>query len=1082
MTASISQFLSDVKKLYGTGEAREGSYRVALGKLFESLPREAGIKAINEPKHTEVGAPDFIIQQDNLTIGYVEAKDITSDLNKADKDQKKRYLSAFGNLIYTNCLVWQFYHDGEMRKEVEIATLASGKLTTKPSAYGDLAEWYDNFLKAPPQKISSPKDLAERMAGKARLIKEILLEVLDRDKKQTTSIGLQHKAFQDHLIDNLPKDTFAEIYAETIVYGMFSARLHYNGNPAKFTRSLAYESMPRTNPFLRHLFKELGSDDFDHNLKWIVDDLAKVFASCDLYAIMHSKSKKEESDDPFMHFYETFLATYNPAKRKSHGVWYTPKPVVDFIVRAVDEVLKTEFKIAEGIASNQRIDWLVEDEDGTKTTKKVHRVQILDPATGTGTFLAEACKHIIGWVKKSTPSTVSDYISNHLIPRLHGFEVMMAPYAMCHNKLDITLANLGYQPPKNGRQNRLSIFLTDTLEERKSSKQGEMAFAQWLLREAEGAREIKRDTPIMCVIGNPPYLSFSKNQNPWIDSLVANYRRVLPKGAPKNYTGDGVDLTSHEADFKERNPKILQDDYIKFMRVAEFFINRTGEGVLGFITNHAYLDNVTCRGMRWHLLKTFDKIYVIDLHGNARRGETTEDGHPDKNVFDIQQGVAITIAIKTAQKSSEDTLAKVYHRDIRAKTRAEKFETLAKSTLGKQNEEITPLAPNFFFVKKDYGLLAEYDKGFLLTDFMPEYKTGLKSSRDKLVVAHDEGRLIEKINRFADPSKSDDEVREEFFSNQRADRFARGDTAKWNLAKARQRLQNDEGENWKKDICKIDYRPFDEQVILYADNMVDRRRYEAMRHMLKEDNGRKVKSGNIGLVVSRQTSVGDDWRHVFISNSIIEHCHISNKGKECGYIFPLYLAKGSLKLDMDDKDNFDPALKAQLIKLATHPKHGKPKVLAIFDYIYGVLHCPSYRQKYSEWLKVDFPRIPWPKSPDMFWRVSQQGTELRKLHLMQSATMESLDIPYKLLGKKNLTVEKPRYNANTKRIYINDDEYFADVPELAWEMHIGGYQPAQAWLKSRKGMRLDHDTVQHYRHILAVLVKTHDIMQSITLD
>lgn len=1072
MTNSIRTFLKEVNATYKRGQATEHSYRSALETLLESLSDKKDIKVTNEPQRIEGNAPDLVVQRGGLTIGHVEAKNLSVDLNKlstTDKAQQTRYLSALPNLIYTNCLVWQFYRHGEMRREVKLATLKGGKVESNKSAHAELSEWLAYFLDADPQEIANPKDLAECMARRARIIKQILGEVLAHDKKQTTSIGLQHKAFQDHLIDNLPKDTFAEIYAETIVYGMFSARLHYNGDPTKFTRAMAYESMPRTNPFLRNLFKELGSDAFDHNLKWIVDDLAKVFASCDLYAIMHGKSKKEESDDPFIHFYETFLAAYNPAKRKSHGVWYTPKPVVDFIVRAVDEVLKSEFGIAEGLANNKKIDWATKDEDGKKITTHVHRVQILDPATGTGTFLAEACKHIIGWVKKSTPNMVSDYITNHLIPRLHGFEVMMAPYAMCHNKLDMTLADLGYTPPKNGTENRLSIFLTDTLEERKSSKQGEMAFAQWLLREAEGARKIKRDTPIMCVIGNPPYLAFSKNQNPWIDGLVDDYKKIPPPSAPPDYAGDEF------VPLGERR-QMLGDDYVKFIRAAEHFINKTGEGVLGFITNHAYLDNITFPGMRWHLLKSFDKIYVIDLHGNTRRGEVAPDGKPDKNVFDIQQGVAITIAVKTKKASATKKLADVYRGDVSHSDRLAKFKILAESDLATLTGK-TPIptpGPNFFFTRRSYELLAEYEEGFKLTEFMPEHRVGIMTSRDQLVTDFTKEKLTKRINRFLDESKTDEDVRAEFFGSRRSD------TARWLLGNARINLRAEGEDVWRKDIIPIDYRLFDKRQILYRNDMVERPSPSIMPHMIENKN-------NIGLVVSRMTNMIGDWQHVFVTNSIISKHAIS----DASYLFPLNIGAGSLRLGNGEDGavassqvNFNEKLAQELASRAKHPKHGTPDEYAMFDYIYGVLHCPSYRQKHSEWLKVDFPRIPFPKSPDVFWRVSKQGTELRQLHLMESATIASLADRYAFGGEGNDKVEMPRYNAETRRIYINKTQYFADVPELAWGMYIGGYQPAQAWLKSRKDndIKLDYDAVQHYRRILAVLVETDRIMQGITLD
>ena len=538
----ISNFLSRVQAVHSTGVATEHSYRSALEALFNEL--EHGVTALNEPKQVQCGAPDFIIQRGEIVIGHVEAKDIGIDLRSmkgANKNQQQRYLKALPNLIYTNCLDWDFYRDGERFASVSIANLLSD-IQPKPDQYKTLENLLCDFVAQKPQTITSPRDLAERMAGKANLIKDVLRNTLKEDEALQTELTAQYQAFKENLIQDITPDDFADIYAETIAYGMFAARLH-DTKLDTFSRQEALELLPKSNPFLRSLFSYVAGYDLDDRIVWVIDDLARVFQACDVAKLMEGFGKLTEQNDPFLHFYETFLAAYNPAKRKARGVWYTPEPVVNFIVRAVDEVLQTEFGLPDGLADTSKvtIDW---DTGQRKRTKKgsftkdgknfiekreVHRVQILDPATGTGTFLAEVIKQITPRVKDVAPGMWSQYIEQDLIPRLHGFELLMASYAMCHMKLDMILTELGYQP--TGTPPRLSVYLTNSLEEGEPANQT-LPFSQWLSREAKGANTIKHDMPIMCVIGNPPYSIMSGNLSESQIAMVNPYRFVDGRGGP----------------------------------------------------------------------------------------------------------------------------------------------------------------------------------------------------------------------------------------------------------------------------------------------------------------------------------------------------------------------------------------------------------------------------------------------------------------------------------------------------------------------------------------------------------------------
>lgn len=642
----VAQFFEDIREVYKTGEASEHSYRPALKSLFDALSPD-DLAAVNEPRRTDVGAPDFSFLRDGVPVGHCEAKDIDLGLTTLKGyrvEQKTRYTKAFPNLLYTNGLEFEFIFEGDRRALINIGDALLGDLQPRVEAFDELEHLLRDFFTERPRTIHSSKKLAEMMAGKAALIKDVMCRALlaDLEAKTETPLVEQYGAFKEHLIHDIQAADFADLYAETIAYGLFAARLH-DETLETFSRTEALELLPKSNPFLRSLFSYIAGPDLDDRIAWIIDELAKIFLACDLKSIMADFGKLTGQNDPFLHFYETFLAAYNPAKRKARGVWYTPEPVVNFIVRAVDDVLKTEFGLKDGLADTSKVKVKfdtgqhITNKDGTirkrgggraYDEREVHRVQILDPATGTGTFLAEVIKQIAPRIKDVAPGMWSKYVEDELIPRLHGFELLMASYAMCHMKLDMILTELGYKP--TGTPPRLSVYLTNSLEEGEPADQT-LPFAQWLSKEAKGANTIKRDMPIMCVIGNPPYLGEGGVSEGWLGGLMEDYKKE-PGGKEK---------------LKERNSKWINDLYVKFIRMASYLIEKNGEGVLGFITNHGYLDNPTFRGMRWRLLKDFDKIWILDLHGNANKKEVTPEGQPDKNVFDIRQGVAIIVAVKT---------------------------------------------------------------------------------------------------------------------------------------------------------------------------------------------------------------------------------------------------------------------------------------------------------------------------------------------------------------------------------------------------------------------------------------------------
>ena len=617
-----SEYLESVSKRFKSGISKEHAYRSDLEQLIRTLV--GGVDVTNEPANvTDCGNPDYVITKKKIPIGYIEAKDIGKDLNsKTYKEQFTRYKNALDNLIITDYIWFQFFDHGKLVFEIRIGKVEENKITPLPKNFSEFEDRIKDFCDFVGQTIKSSNKLAEMMAGKARLLQNILERVVtsDEEKQENSSLQDQYKSFKNILIHDLKPKEFADIYAQTLAYGMFAARLH-DPTLENFTRQEASELLPKTNPFLRKLFGHVAGPDIDQRIKTTVDNLADVFRATDVDGLLKNFGKSTQTEDAIIHFYETFLAKYDPKLRKSRGVWYTPEPVVKFIVRAVDDILKKDFGINKGLADTSKVKIKIPEEKGKRAREEeVHKVQILDPAVGTGTFLAEVIKLIYtNHFENKMEGAWSGYVEDHLIPRLNGFEILMASYAMAHLKLDMLLTEKGYKPQKSQRFN---IYLTNSLEEH--HKDTGTLFASWLSAEANEANHIKRDTPVMVVMGNPPYAVSSSNKGEWIAGLIADYKK----------------------DLNERNIQPLSDDYIKFIRYGHHLIEKNGEGILAYISNNSFIDGIIHRQMRKNLLETFDKAYIIDLHGNSKKKEKHPDGSRDENVFDIMQGVSINIFVK----------------------------------------------------------------------------------------------------------------------------------------------------------------------------------------------------------------------------------------------------------------------------------------------------------------------------------------------------------------------------------------------------------------------------------------------------
>lgn len=1036
---NLQDYLDKLNTRFRTGISSEHSYRGDLQNLIEDLC--PGILATNEPSRIECGAPDYILTRKNIPAGYIEAKDMGADLSgKNFKDQFDRYRHSLPNLVFTNYLEFHLYRDGEFVKQISIGQIENGKVTGLPLNYDNFRTFIQDFSAYNGQTIRSAEKLSKLMAGKAKMLANVIENALENDEQKITdkvfetannSLRDQLAAFRQVLIHDIKPKEFADIYSQTIAYGMFAARLH-DPSLETFTRQEAAELIPKTNPFLRKLFQYVAGYDLDERIRWIVDALADIFNATDVSTLLKNFGKATQQRDPVIHFYETFLREYDPKLRKNRGVWYTPEPVVNFMVRAVDDILKTEFNLPQGLADTSKTT-IVTDVAGEKAEQEVHRVQILDPAAGTGTFLAEVVKQVYKKFE-GQEGIWSNYVENHLIPRLNGFELLMASYAMAHLKLDMLLSETGYKP---SREQRFRIYLTNSLEEHHPDT-GTL-FANWLSTEANEANYVKRDTPVMVVIGNPPYSVSSRNKNKWIQNLIADYKK----------------------DLKERKIN-LDDDYIKFIRYGQYYIDKNRSGVLAYISNNSFLDGITHRQMRKHLLESFDKIYILNLHGDANKKEVCLDGSPDKNVFDIKQGVSINIFIKNRTLKKTE-LGKVFYIDFQG-NRELKFNYVLENSINTLNwKQLVCTKPNLFFVPKNFDQITIYEKGFKVDELFLEFNTGIQTKRDVVTISFNSEDAYKIIDFFK--VNEEEIIRKKYNLPE--------DGRDWTIKSAKKDLINS-----KVLILDILYRPFDNRKIIYTGKtkgIVAYPRHNTSIHLLKGEN--------ISLVTLRINGENNEFV-CLITKFLIEKGSLA-KGNYS--FFPLYLysevnGQQTIYLNKNRIPNLNNIIVDQIAEKTglTFTNEKEPTLntfapIDLLDYIYAVLHSPTYREKYKEFLKIDFPRVPYPKDKETFWQLVKLGGKLRQIHLLESPVVDKFITQYPVIGD-NVVIKVKYENGH---VYINDNQYFANVPQTAWEFYIGGYQPAQKWLKDRKGRVLNYEDILHYQKIIVALTETGRIMEEI---
>jgi hypothetical protein len=1103
MSEYLAAYLRKIEAARRLGNDTEHTHRPALKDLLETL--NTAVVVTNEPRRIACGAPDLVVtrKNDTLVLGYVEAKDVGASLDEAAKSEqvKKRYLPALPNFMLTDYVQFRWFVDGQLRDKFALAEVkANGTVVPDPAAQDRAEKILKEFLDREPIRIEGAEELARRLARLTHLIRDSIVAAFQTGNSSELLTDWR-SVFAQTLLPELAEAgneaEFADMFAQTLAYGLFSARALGSAS-SRFTLGEAAKLIPKTNPFLRDFFDLITGPKLDDEpFAGYVQDVVTLLECANMGLILEDFGKgigAGQRRDPVVRFYETFLSAYDPKLRELRGVYYTPEPVVSYIVESIDWLLRERFGLKDGLADKSKI--TVQRREGGKTIEEEsHRVLILDPATGTGTFLFEVVEQIRErFEKKHQAGLWPGYVHEHLLPRLFGFELLMAPYAVAHFKLGLELSARHLLELQRGvwayhfqPNERLNIYLTNTLEDLEKVTQ-QLGPLSIISRETNEAIAVKKHRPVLVVLGNPPYANFGRqNRNDFILGLLADYKRGLNE--------------------KKLN---LDDDFIKFLRWAHDRIERTGSGVIGFITNNVYLDGLTHRRMRESLLETFDEIYVLNLHGSSKKQETAPDGTKDDNVFDITVGVAIALFVKlppasgrpeAADKKGKKNkpLATVHHADLWG-LRKPKYDWLGgHNAASTEWTSFQADAPDFRFVPRNAKHEKEWNKGWSIRDIFPVNNNGLKTDRDELFFDFDRKELEKRMTTFF--SK---EVPAAFLQKYRV-----VDSSSYDI-EARRRARRFSA----KAIQRCLYRPFDLRWLYYDLGLTSRPAEKVMRHFLA--------GANFGLITTRQTK-----EEFGVLATTLVAGHKSCAGYDINTVFPLYLyPNGETEFQgelVSDENGRRPNLAADFVRQLAQTlglefvpggRGNLKKTVGpedVFNYAYAIFYAPGYRERYAEFLKLDFPRLPLTADAMLFRRLCECGSKLVGLHTMREhgPEMVSFDVPgdnvvervvfvppkaaviekakaakarqAELLGKSTEEEgERPSLPAgSTGRVFINAKQYFAGVLPVVWEFRIGGYQVCEKWLKDRKGRALQHDEIQHYQRTISALAETRTLMATI---
>ena len=1060
----------DNLRAYNATTDNEHTYRTQLENFLAQIcaKMQPDVRPRQEVKDGQfnLGVPDFsFINPRTLgTVGLLENKKIGLDVESLiNSKQIKKYTKRNGNIILTNYLDWILVKEGKPTHRAKLLKpdTLNKKAWPEPEACKQLENLFKAFLSATPKGIHRAKELAEQLAIRCHDLKEYLYHVLDT--QQNTVFGRRkllglYQVFRQSIFESLTLAEFADAFAQMLGYSLFLAKLNAPNDTA-ITLANARHFIPNTFELIRELsgFLEVLQDREYEGIRYRVEEIVGIMNTLYLPDLVRDlsfdkrglfKGAKEADDerlkraDPYLYFYEHFLKQYDAKLRETRGVYYTPPEVVHFIVKSVNEMLRNVFGITRGLA------------DGSG------RVSVLDFATGTGTFLLEILEQIFDALPENIGLRQA-LVRDHVIPNLMGFEFLLAPYTIAHLKLSQFLSSKGCPVPEG---ERLGVYLTNTLEPafRDFEKQHALDLIYAAMTDEGRAAHTVKQRQILVITGNPPYSGDSKNPSTRLvefDKKLPNGNRKTVKRLEKTFIGnliedyknvDGVPLD-------EQNTKWLHDDYVKFIRFAQWKMEQVEEGIVAIITNHSWLNNPTFRGMRASLMKTFAQIYVLDLHGSVLRKETDPAGGPDKNVFDIKQGVAITFFLKKKALSKG-----VFHADVYGK-RGVKYDFCTTHSWGDVTwETLNPESPSFLFERVNKEIASHYEPWWSLKDIFKDQSVGLVTARDHLTIQFSPADVKHVVKDFLDQPG---EVA-------RAKYNLRKDVRDWSIAKAKEDLKRDGFDQAR--IKPVAYRPFDTRYTYYTGRSRGfhcNPRPEIMKNMLDGEN--------IALTLCRQIKSGD-WGHALVADMITESCYLSAQTSEISYIFPLFLMPDrSAEADMFSRKVRESNLSERYMAALEKIVGVSPSPEEVLGYIYAVLHSPSYRLRYGEFLKRDFPRIPMPTSRDDFAAIGCLGWELVQAHLKRQ-------IPELGLGNfagggtaKVAEIGFPLFQENTGRLYINSDAWFERVPKLVAAHQIGGYKVLEKFLKYRKGCTLGYEEILHVTAVINVLAFTHTQVEKI---
>ncbi|EAJ3623717.1 DNA methyltransferase [Campylobacter coli] len=1066
---------------------KEHTHRTALENLLLSIKdcfdKQNKISIKQEPNNDKEGngAPDFLVTKDFLTLGYIENKRVNANLDNIIKsDQILKYTKLSPNIILTDYLRFVLLNLNEKNeivicKEVKICSLNEIKSIIKNQSLletktKELNELFTIFFDKIPNPINSALDFANHLSLRTRILKDELL--LSSENEAILSL---FNTFKETLYKELSYEEFCDSFAQTLTYSLFLAKLN-NNTTKEIDLNNAKKFIPKSFPLIRSMSGFLD-DSFENleSIKWLLEEIINIINHIDIVSVIKELNKASEKDlfnrnilsthkDPYLHFYETFLASYDPKLREVRGVYYTPAPVVGFIINAIDEVLKQDFNHKNGL--------------GEALDKNI---TLLDFATGTGTFLLEAFRKALESIGKNSVN----YNPKALIDKFCGFEFLIAPYTIAHLKISQSFKE-EFNSPLNDNES-LKIALTNTLYSKSTTQeensQNTLFTLADLTNEFKKAQKIKEEQ-ILIITGNPPYSGASSNKGLYEDEIKISYGLEPSKANLSKEQKEYINLYFKEkskqntSTFKaiyekhklenEKNPKWLLDDYVKFIRFAQSKIDSQESGIFAFISNNGFLDNPTFRGMRYSLMQSFDKIYILNLHGDTRKKEKAPDGSKDDNVFDIMQGVSINIFIKQNTKAKN---TKIYYHDLYGK-RKDKYEFLyendlnsIKWTLIKNNE------PFYLFLPQNNDLLEEYNKGISVKDMFMLSSTGICSQRDSVTIQKSKQDIVNLVNDFC---KLNEITLKEKYNIEK-------DGRDWQLSKAINSVKNIKGK-----FKQINYRPFDFYWTYYNGEsraFMAYPRDEVMEHFLENEN--------IGLVCNRTVSL-QTFNHSFITQHITD-LHILETGNASAYIFPLYLyptvrSKKFLKKENPNfnEENFTSKIENfkenfrifidELYKEKFSPED-------ILGYIYAVLFHKIYREKYLDFLKIDFPKIPFVENKKTFKNLSKLGLKLLNLHLLKDSELNSNagEALFKDIKNKNFKIGKVKYNKDAKELFINESLYFSKVSPEIYEFKIGGYAVLDKYLKSHKEEDIDYKYFTLIIQTLDTTLKIQDEISKINL-